>query len=189
MSLSIRNAIKAGVADKATFVRGDIFESDFSKATVITMFLLPELNLKLQPIILNMKPGVRVVSNSFNMGDWKADAKVAITAEEGCTEFFCEAFFWIVPAKAEGLWKLTDSDLILKQKYQFLKGEMKTGFNTTGIEGGVLRGDRISFRCNDVLYTGVVEGNTMKGTFKKGGKEHQWLATRVGDIPKGHRLK
>jgi hypothetical protein len=189
VDLSIRNAIKEGVADKAKFVKADIFESDFSKATVITIFLLPELNLKLRPIILDMKPGVRVVSNSFNMGDWVADEKVFITEEEGCTEFFCEAFFWVVPAKAEGLWKLSDSDLILKQKYQTLAGEMKKVSNTKEIEGGLLKGAHISFTCDDILYTGIVEGNTIKGTFIKDGKEQQWHAKRVGDIPKEHRLK
>lgn len=189
VALSKRNAVKEGVADKAKFVEADIFESDFSKATVITMFLLPELNLRLRPIILDMKPGVRIVSNSFNMGDWAADAKTTIAEEEGCQEFFCEAFFWIVPAKAQGLWKLPQGDLILKQRYQILSGELKTGAGVTSLEEGMLKGDKISFRCGEAQYTGVVKGDSMKGTYNNRGKDYHWHAVRLGDIPDGHRLK
>ncbi len=96
VELSKRNAEKAGVSDKATFVNADIFESDFSKATVITMYLLPQLNLKLRPTILNLKPGTRVVSHAFTMGEWSADQTVE---QEGRT-----AYLWIVPAKVEGTW-------------------------------------------------------------------------------------
>ncbi len=99
VELSKRNAAKAGLGDKVTFVKGDIFESDFSQATVLTLFLLPDLNVKLRPTILNMKPGTRVVSNSFSMGDWQADDTVG--ANEGCTSF-CRAYFWVVPARVQG---------------------------------------------------------------------------------------
>jgi precorrin-6B methylase 2 len=99
VELSKRNATAAGVADKATFVKADLFETDFSKAQVVTMFLLPSINLRLRPTILNMKPGTRVVSNSFTMEAWQADATT--TVEGDCTTW-CTAYLWIVPAKAEG---------------------------------------------------------------------------------------
>jgi precorrin-6B methylase 2 len=105
VELSKRNAAREGVADKATFVKADLYESDFSAATVITMFLLPEINMKLRPAILDLKPGTRIVSNSFDMGDWKADQAVTVSKEEGCDNNYCEAFLWIVPAKVEGRWK------------------------------------------------------------------------------------
>src|SRR5215208_5668232 len=102
VELSKRNAEKAGVADRAQFVKADLFETDFSKATVITMFLLPDINLKLRPKILNLKPGTRIVSNTFTMGDWKADDTA--DARDGCTSY-CKAFFWVVPAKVAGKWQ------------------------------------------------------------------------------------
>ena len=96
VELSKHNAVKAGVADKATFAKADIFESDFSKATVITLFLLPRLNLKLRPTILRMAPGTRIVSNSFDMDDWRPDQTAYVT--DGCTGY-CRAYLWIVPEK------------------------------------------------------------------------------------------
>src|SRR5262245_31905861 len=114
VELSKRNAAKEGVGDKAAFVQGDIFESDFSKATVVTMFLLPRLNLKLRPILLDMKPGTRVVSNTFDMGDWQADQVVRATGE--CTSY-CQAYLWIIPAKADGTWQMGESELTLEQQY------------------------------------------------------------------------
>jgi SAM-dependent methyltransferase len=94
-----RNAEKAGVGDKASFVKADLFETDFSKATVITMFLLPDINLKLRPKILDLKPGTRIVSNSFSMGDWKEDDRVDLSRDAGCNVSWCTALFWVVPAK------------------------------------------------------------------------------------------
>src|SRR5207245_11298719 len=94
VALSRRNAAKAGLSDKATFVEADIFRSDLSPATVITLFLLTELNLKLRPTILTLKPGTRVVSNTFRMGDWEPDQ----TVELGC-DTYCTAYLWIVPAR------------------------------------------------------------------------------------------
>ena len=99
VELSKKNAAAAGVAGKATFVKADIFETDYSKATVLTLFLLPDINLKLRPTILNMKPGTRVVSNSFHMEEWEADDTARIETE--CTSW-CTAYLWIVPAKVRG---------------------------------------------------------------------------------------
>src|SRR5262244_659838 len=121
VELSKRNAAKEGVGDKATFQKADLFESDFSQATVITMFLLPDINLKLRPKILDLKPGTRIVSNTFTMDDWKADETASIT--EGCTSW-CTALLWIVPAKVEGTWKLAQGELKLTQKYQDISGTL-----------------------------------------------------------------
>src|SRR4029453_29599 len=115
VELSKRNAAKAGVSDKASFVKADLFESDFSQAQVITMFLLPDINIRLRPKILNLKPGTRIVSNSFTMGDWTADETANV--KEGCASY-CTAHLWIVPAKVEGTWKMPQGELALTQKYQ-----------------------------------------------------------------------
>ena len=103
VELSKKNAAAAGVTDKATFAKADLFETDFSKAQVITMFLLPSINIKLRPKILDLKPGTRIVSNSFNMEDWEADQTETISGD--CTSW-CTALLWIVPAKVEGSWQL-----------------------------------------------------------------------------------
>ena len=105
VELSKRNADKAGVTDKATFVKADLFESDFSQATVITMFLLPDINLKLRPKILDLKPGTRIVSNTFTMGEWTADETATVDEKDGCS-YYCTAHLWIVPAKVEGTWQI-----------------------------------------------------------------------------------
>ena len=119
VELAKRKAAEAKVTDKATFMKADIFESDFSKATVITLFLLPQLNLKLRPTILNLKPGTRIVSNSFTMDDWQPDETAVVT--DGCTSW-CNALFWIVPAKVEGTWRLGNADLSLTQQFQKISG-------------------------------------------------------------------
>jgi SAM-dependent methyltransferase len=175
VELSKRNAAKAGVSDRATFEKADIFASDFSKANVITLFLLPGLNLKLRPILLDMKPGTRVVSNSFDMGDWRADE--TLRAAQDCTGY-CRAFLWIVPAKVDGAWKLGQSELALEQKYQFFTGKLTTGNVITPITDGKLEADRITFSAGGTRYTGVVKGNTIEGTSSAGGAEAKWEAAR-----------
>jgi precorrin-6B methylase 2 len=157
VDLSKRNATAAGVADKATFVKADLFETDFSKAQVITMFLLPSINLRLRPTILNMKPGTRIVSNSFTMDDWQADQTT--TVEGDCTTW-CTAYLWIVPAKAEGAWQLAGNTLTLTQKYQTLSGTL----GANAITNARLNGDSITFSAGGATYTGTVNGNSMKGT-------------------------
>jgi hypothetical protein len=171
-----KNAAKEGVTEKATFMKADIFESDFSKATVITMFLLSDLNMRLRPKILGMKPGTRVVSNTFDMGDWTAD--VRISAENDCTSY-CNGYFWIVPAKVEGTWKMPQGELALEQKYQMLSGTLKQGTNSTPISDAKMRGEEIVFTAGGTQYTGKVAGNTMSGTAKNGGNETKWEATRA----------
>jgi hypothetical protein len=166
VELSQRNAAKEGIGEKAKFMKADLFETDFSKATVITMFLLPDINLRLRPKILDMKPGTRIVSNTFDMGDWTPD-EVA-TAVDGCTSY-CRANFWIVPAKVAGTWKLPQGELKLEQKYQMITGTLRNGNVTTPITNGKMSGEQISFTVDGTTFTGKVNGNAMEGT---------WRATR-----------
>ena len=175
VALSKANAEKEGVSDKATFVRGDIFETDFSKATVVTMFLLSTLNLKLRPKILDMKPGTRVVSNSFDMGEWTPDETV--TLSDNCTSH-CRAHFWVVPAKVEGNWKIGEAELALKQNFQMLSGSLKNGNVAAIVINGKMKGDEITFTAGNTQYTGKVNGNSIEGVAKTGDKETKWQATR-----------
>ncbi len=160
----------AGVADKATFEKADLFESDFSKAQIITMFLLPWINEKLAPKLLELKPGTRVVSNTFTMGDWQADETATVT--DDCTNY-CKALLWIVPAKAGGSWQLGEAELKLEQKYQMLSGKL----GPTEITDGRVRGTEVSFNVGDAKYTGKIDGKSMSGTVS-GGRSGSWTATQ-----------
>ena len=168
VALSKKNAIAAGVADKATFVQGDIFETDFSKADVVTLFLLSSLNLRLRPTLLNMKPGTRVVANTFDMGEWEPDDRIQSGAD--CSSF-CNAMLWIVPAKAGGAWKMGKNELTLTQNFQMLTGTV----NAAPISNGKMHGAEISFTAGGKLYTGRVNGNRMEGSASDGSK---WQAVR-----------
>lgn len=168
VELAKSNATAAGVANRATFAKADLFESDFSKAQVITMFLLPSINMRLRPTILNMKPGTRIVTNSFTMEDWQADE--TSTIEGDCTSW-CTAHLWIVPAKVDGTWQLGQANLTVAQKFQMFSGTL----GAVGVTEGRLRGDDISFTVGASKYTGRVDGNTMRGTMAGGGA---WTATR-----------
>ncbi|MCL2877666.1 MAG: class I SAM-dependent methyltransferase [Acidobacteria bacterium] len=171
VALAKRNAAKEGVSAKATFVEADLFKSDFSKATVITMFLLPGINLELRPKILDLKPGTRVVSNTFDMGDWKADQTTRLA--ENCVNW-CTAYFWIVPAKVNGTWKLDNGQIVFNQVFQDVTGTLTVSGKNTNFTGK-LEGDKISFNAGDTEYTGTVSGNTISGTRAGGGS---WKATR-----------
>jgi precorrin-6B methylase 2 len=174
VEVSKRNAAKEGVADKTQFVKADLFESDFSKATVITMFLLTDINLKLRPTILNLKPGTRIVSNTFRMGEWEPDATESVESGRDCYNY-CTALLWIVPAKVEGTWKLSQGQLVIKQTFQMISGTLNSG---TPAEGK-LRGDEISFTAGGTRYVGRVSGNTMQGTYTSGSGTGTWTASRV----------
>jgi SAM-dependent methyltransferase len=173
VELAKRNAAAEGVADRATFAKADLFESDFSQATVITMFLLPQINLKLRPKILDLKPGTRIVSNSFTMGEWEADDTA--TVNDDCTGW-CTALFWIVPAKVDGTWKLADGEIVLKQSYQIVAGTLRRGERTVPITSGRLRGDEIYLRTEGDEFRGKVTGNTLTIAAKAGA---EMTATRV----------
>ena len=170
VELSKRNAAKEGVSDKASFTKADLFESDFSQAQVITMFLLSSINMKLRPKILDLKPGTRIVSNTFDMGDWRPDENATLSS---CNSW-CTAHLWIVPAKVEGVWTLGQSELTLKQVFQNFTGALKTGNNSVQVNGK-LNGDQIIFTAAGTQYTGRVNGNSMEGT--AGG--NKWHATRA----------
>jgi len=177
VKLSQENAAKAGVSDKATFVQGDIFKSDFSEATVITLFLLPSLNLKLRPLLLNMKPGTRVVSNSFTMSEWEADETATATTDSNCTSW-CVAYLWIIPAKVDGNWQFSGGGrLTFKQDFQKVSGSI-SGTANAGAVTGRLSGDQITFKAGNAEYSGRVSGNTIEGTVKSGNQSSKWTATR-----------
>ncbi len=178
VALSRRNAQKEGMGEKVQFVQGDIFETDFSRATVITLFLLPELNVKLRPKILDMKPGTRVVSNSFTMGDWQADRTQNVSEKEGCTAY-CTAYLWIVPAKVEGKWKTSEGELVLKQNFQHVTGAIgKDEKAAAQIGKGTMRGEQITFTAGGVQYTGKVSGDTISGTVKASDGPRAFTAVR-----------
>jgi SAM-dependent methyltransferase len=159
VTLSKQNAEAAGVADRATFTQADIFESDFSDADVITLFLLPELNVRLRPTLLDMKPGTRVVSNSFNMGDWTPDDSVEVAGD--CSNW-CRAYKWVVPAKVAGEWQVGEDQLALDQTYQMLSGSLTKDGANHEISEAKMDGRTISFTAGGTRYTGeVADDNTM----------------------------
>jgi SAM-dependent methyltransferase len=146
--LARRNTERAGVSDKVKIINGDIFVEDFSKATVVTMYLLPDLNLKIRPTILKMAPGTRVVTNSFNMGDWEPDDTVGTGYAQG--------YFWIVPGNAAGKWTLKGMEgsqqqatLELTQRYQRVGGVLTLYCKSQPILGATLSGNRLKFTFLD----------------------------------------
>jgi hypothetical protein len=168
VALSKTRAAEAGVSERATFVVADLFASDFTRATVITMFLLPDINVRLRPQILDLAPGPRIVSNTFTMGDWEADRQETVA---DCVSW-CTALFWIVPAKVSGAWQTPDGPLTLEQQFQNLTGTL----GATAITGGRLNGDEIQFQVGDVHYAGRVTGGAIEGTVS-GGRSGTWSAT------------
>ena len=119
------------------------------------MFLLPSINMKLRPTILDMKPGTRIVSNSFHMEDWMPDDTQRV---DGCVSW-CTALFWIVPAKVAGTWNTPSGALTLTQNFQMLSGTL----GSQAIQGR-LRGNEITFTAGGQSYTGRVNGTTMTGS-------------------------
>ena len=158
VELSKKAAVKEGVADRATFVQADLFKTDLTKATVITMFLLPSINMQLRPTLLDLKPGTRIVSNTFTMEDWQADETQS--AGENCSSW-CTALLWIVPAKVQGTWKTPQGNLTLTQQFQMLTGTL----NGTAITNGKMNGDQISLTAGTTTYNGKVNaaGNAIAG--------------------------
>jgi len=165
-----RNANRAGVGDRVKIINGDIFKEDFSKATVVTMYLLPDLNLRLRPIILAMKPGTRVVSHAFTMGDWEADKEID-AGQRG--------YYWVVPANVGGEWQLDGVDvngkgtLSLSQRYQRIGGNLTISGKSQPILNPTLEGDKLSFgyldRKNNLHSVKVtVNGSQLKGEDKGG---------------------
>jgi hypothetical protein len=170
VELSRHNAQTAGVSNRAMFQEADLFTVDLSKANVITMFLLPSINMKLRPKILELRPGTRIVSNTFSMEDWEADETQTVSGD--CSSW-CTALLWIVPAKVEGTWKVGQNQLALEQQFQMLSGTLGSNM----ITNGRLRGTEITFTAGNATYSGQVEGNTIKGSIK-GGPGGSFTATR-----------
>jgi precorrin-6B methylase 2 len=178
VALSKKNAEAAGVGEKTNFIQADLFEYDLSEATVITMFLLPEINLKLRPRLLDLKPGTRIVSNTFTMGEWEPD--VEVTTEDNSTSWYT-ALMWIVPAKVEGTWKIGDDELSIRQEFQMIYGTFKHDNKTSNISDGRLKGDTINFKIDGASYTGHMTGkNSLLGTVTTNSSKSDWVATLKG---------
>ena len=170
VELSRRNAAEAGLADKATFVQGDMFEADISKASVMALFLTGSNMLRLRPKFLDLAPGTRIVSNTFGIEGWTPD-KIEVLPVLNCSETFCTALLWIVPAKVAGTWRFPQGELTLKQEYQMISGTL----GSAPISEGKLLGTEITFKAGGALYTGRVSGNRMEGAV---GNE-RWSAVRT----------
>lgn len=167
-----------GVTDRVEFITGDLYEADLSQATVITMFLLPSINVKLRPVLLELKPGTRIVSNSYGMGEWIPDDTAS--SARPCTSY-CDALFWIVPAKVEGTWLMPDGELMLHQMFQMLTGTLKTGGKTIPVSEGRLHGDEISFIADFKKYSVWVSGNRIEGSAASDLTASKFSATRLPD--------
>jgi SAM-dependent methyltransferase len=171
VSLSKGRAASAGVGERAEFVEGDLFKTDLSRATVITLFLLDEINLKLRPTLLALKPGTRVLSNTFRMGDWQPDADLWYPA--GCYNW-CALYLWVVPARVEGAWRAPEGELELKQKYQTVTGTL----SRAPIANARLSGEEFRFSAGGAEYRGRVAGGLIEGTVSANGAVRPWRATR-----------
>jgi hypothetical protein len=175
VAFSTRRAAGEGVSARATFVRADLFETDLSKATVITLFLRDDLNLKLRPKLLALRPGTRIVSNTFSMDDWEPDDLQVLS--RGCAGW-CTAMMWTIPARVEGSWRLPQGTIALRQHFQFITGEIRTGAAATPISDGRLRGDEITFTAAGTRYSGRVSDRTIEGTASMGSSTSRFVATR-----------
>jgi SAM-dependent methyltransferase len=160
VALATRNAAAAGVSGRATFVKADLFQTDLSKASVITMFLLEDINIKLRPRILQLKPGTRIVSNTFTMGDWEADQKAVIEGE-ACEGSWCTALLWIVPARVAGTHPVPQGEVTLQQRYQMISGTLRTEGRSLALRGRV-RGEELSFTAGGRQYHGRMSGATLE---------------------------
>jgi len=169
--LARRNARQAGVEKSASFHTGDLFEADLSKADIITMFLLPTINEQLKPSLLDLKPGTRIVSNSFTMGDWQADQRSVV--EDNC-QSYCTALLWIIPARVEGDWKLGKQTLRLTQHYQMLSGTLGDAV----LSDARMNGNAISFSVGNTRYAGTVKDGTMTGR-SEGSQSGTWSASKL----------
>ncbi len=195
------NARKAGVTDKVAFYQRDLFETDVSEATVITMYLLPRVNMELRPRLLDLKPGTRLVSHDFSMEDWKPDVHVQMEAKDkyGGTGGRSDIYFWVVPAKIGGTWqwqlpvfgKSRAYEVTLNQKFQVISGSVRIGGRSVTLQNPRLRGDEIRFAFTADVdgahvkheFTGKIEGEGMIGTARLSGGRVQaqleWVAQRT----------
>ena len=186
VELSTRRAAEAGVADLTEFVATDLFEFDLSPATVITMFLLPDINYRLRPTLFALKPGTRIVSNTWDLSGsaedpdapgWTPDQTVVL---DPCPTW-CTSLLWIVPAKVDGTWRLENGELQLEQRFQEVSGSLRTEAGTARLEEGRLSGTVVTFRIGDTSYRGRVDQaqTTMRGVARTPDGTQDWRATRV----------
>ena len=184
VALSERRAAEAGVSDRTEFLATDLFEFDLSPATVVTMFLLPDINYALRPALFDLRPGTRIVSNTWDLRGsdtdpdapgWPADATIVL---DPCPTW-CTSLLWIVPAKVAGAWQMDAGELVLEQRFQQVSGQLRTADGTVEITGGRLRGDRISFEAGGTSFTGRVAGGAaMSGTARTPAGVTEWRAQR-----------
>jgi methyltransferase family protein len=174
VELSKRLAKEAGVSDKAQFVQGDMYQAEFSKATALVLFLLPSNLLQLRDKFANLRPGTRIVSNTFSIQDWTPEKTETIGGD--CSSW-CTVMLYIVPAKVDGTWKLPQGEIALKQTYQTLNGTLTTGGKSVPVTGK-LRGTQISWTADGQEYSGVVKGNQIEGTTRTGSASTNWTATK-----------
>jgi SAM-dependent methyltransferase len=172
VELSRRIAAREGVADKAEFVQGDMYEADVSQATVLALFLLPENLNRLATKFLDLRPGTRIVANHFGVDGWDADETGR--AEGDCGNW-CTALLYIVPAKVAGTWHLPQGELTLEQSFQMVSGTLASRGISTPLANGRLRGDQITFTVAGTQYAGRVDGDQIHGNVRGKG----WIATRV----------
>ena len=171
-ALGQRNAERAGVANRVKIIQGDIFKEDFSKATVVTLYLLPELNQQLRPTLLKMKPGTRVVSHAFDMADWQPDGEIDNPPK---------GYFWVVPANVSGEWALDSFDsktstiLNLSQKFQYVGGNLTMGKKTQPILNAELKGDKLQFSYVDDIGNLRTVRMTFNGTDVKGEENSAYM--------------
>lgn len=182
VALSTYEANRAGVGDRARFVQGDMYEADVSKADVLALFLLTENLRTLTPTFLALRPGTRIVSNTFAIPGWTPEA----TAErqDGC-HAWCTALLYLVPAQVGGHWTLPGAQLHLEQQAQTVSGTLVTRSDTHTLTDVTIRGASLAFVADGVRYTGTVSGDTIDGTMTSGGTSQaaRWRATRVSVAP------
>ena len=181
------NAVRAGVQDRVRFVVADLFKEDYSEATVVTLYMGQDVNIRLRPKLLReLKPGSRIASYSFDMGEWKPDRTTSFGRED--------AYFWVVPANASGKWVWTEGkgrssvrwEMELKQVFQEFSGQISRNGRPFALRGGKLKGNEIQFtldgdaadRTSPLLFTGRIRGNTIEGAMINGASRQPWKATR-----------
>ena len=176
VELSTRLAAEAGVSQLAKFVQGDMYEAEVSRATALVLFLLPVNMNKLEPKFLAMKPGSRIVANTFSFDEWEPDARESL--QDGSCSSWCDALLWIVPARVAGTWALPQGTLSLKQDHQRLSGTLSTTSGASEITNARLRGDEIQFIAGGLAYVGRVTGDTMEGTITTPEGAKPWTARK-----------
>jgi SAM-dependent methyltransferase len=176
VALSKRLAAEAGVSERASFVEGDMYEADISQATVMALFLLPSNMNRLEPKFLNLRPGTRIVGNTFGFDDWEPDVREVISGVD-CASW-CTALLWIVPAKAWGTWAMAEGTLSLQQSYQRLSGTLTTKAGAVEIANGRVRGEHVEFIAGGLTYAGRVTGGTMQGTVTTPNGSRPWTARK-----------